>query len=89
MTSLPPVRPKNITNMIDDEESYVSYGDLVNEALDQIADPDDQPSINEINNASDNYTLYKVEEGVRSFYNTAVLSGLAEPEKYKEGSNFL
>ena len=40
-------------------------------------------AINEINNASDNYTLYKVEEGVRSFYNTAVLSGLAEPEKYK------
>ena len=83
MAFLPPVRPKNITDMTDDEESYVSYGDLVNEALDQIADPDDQPSINEINNASDNYTLYKVEEGVRSFYNTAVLSGLAEPEKYK------
>ena len=85
MAFLPPVRPKNITDMRDDEESYVSYGDLVNEALDQIADPDDQSSIsiNEINNASDNYTLYKVEEGVRSFYNTAVLSGLAEPEKYK------
>ena len=44
---------------------------------------------NELNRALDNYTLYKVEQDVRSFYNTAVLSGLSDPEAYKVRFKFV
>ena len=84
MASLPPGRPKTITNKdSSDELSSVDYNLLVSDALDQMPIATVNDTENELNRALDNYTLYKVEQDVRSFYNTAVLSGLSDPEAYK------
>ena len=84
MASLPPGRPKTITKKdSSDEMSSVDYNLLVSDALDQMPIATVNDSENELNRALDNYTLYKVEQDVRSFYNTAVLSGLSDPEAYK------
>ena len=84
MASLPPGRPKTITKKDSgDELSSVDYNLLVSDALDQMPIATVNDSENELNRALDNYTLYKVEQDVRSFYNTAVLSGLSDPEAYK------
>ena len=84
MTSLPPGRPKTITKKdSSDELSSVDYNLLVSDALDQMPIATVNDTENELNRALDNYTLYKVEQDVRSFYNTAVLSGLSDPEAYK------
>ncbi len=81
--TLPPVRPTNIISEKGEQIRSVNYRDLVNDALDQVPKLENESSTNDATRASDNYILYKVEESVRSVYNTAILSGLGDPEKYK------
>ena len=83
IAKLPPIRPKNIEKSYTEEVNSVNYEGLISAALDDVLREDSSESLNEVSQASDNYTLYKVEQSVASFYNTAALSGLADPEQYK------
>ena len=83
IAKLPPSRPKNMERSTLEKDNSVNYEGLISAALDDVFNEDSSPSLSEVRQASDNYTLYRVEQSVASFYNTAALAGLADPEQYK------
>ncbi len=83
IAKLPPKRPSNIEILDTENVSPVNYEGLISAALDDVLEEGSSSSLRKDSQASDNYILHKVEQSVASFYNTAALLGLADPEQYK------